>query len=156
MRIPLAFWGTLPNSIRKGQMARQGRRSPHMKQHWFSGPEARFALQMQKNLLQHSLAVWPRRGATLLDVNCGAGLFLPLLWECGFDVTGAEHSPELRNRAVQNAPVGTEIQAAAAEHLPYADNSFDWVVLHLDVPGRNAPESGPAPRPRQPTRAACS
>lgn len=107
-----------------------------MKQRWFSGPEARFALNLQKTLLQHSLAAWPRRGMTLLDINCGAGLFLPMLWESGFDVTGCEHSPALRARAVQNAPTGIEIQAAAEDHLPFADKSYDWSVLHLDVPGR--------------------
>lgn len=109
-----------------------------MSKKWFTGPEARFAQALQKELLQHSMAPWHRRGAALLDINCGDGLFLPLLWQCGFDVSGTERSPQARTQAMQAAPKGTEIQAAAADHLPFADKSFDWAVLHLD--GTAAPD----------------
>ncbi|MGE9985670.1 class I SAM-dependent methyltransferase [Desulfovibrio sp. SGI.169] len=102
-----------------------------MKKQWLSEPAGRFALSLQMRLLQQSLAAWPRRGARLLEVNCGEGLFLPLLWECGFDVTGTEHAPDLRARAVINAAARAEVEAAADDCLPFEDNDFDWVVLHV-------------------------
>jgi len=89
-----------------------------------------FALHMQKLLLQHCLAAWPRRGRTLLEVNCGRGDFLPLLWECGFDMTATEHDPDLRAEAGRMAD-RAEVQAAADDHLPFDDGEFDWVVLHI-------------------------
>ena len=62
-----------------------------------------YALHMQKQLVQHCLAPWPRRGRTLLEVNCGRGELLPLLWEYGFDMTATEHNPELRAEASRMA-----------------------------------------------------
>lgn len=93
-----------------------------------------FALQMQKQLLQHSLAAWPRRGRTLLEVNCGQGDFLPLLWECGFDITATESNFDLRTKAGRMAD-RAEVLAAADDHLPFDDAEFDWVVVHLVSPG---------------------
>ena len=89
------------------------------------------ALSKQQNLLQHSLAAWPRRGKTLLEVNCGQGIFSSLLWECGFDLTATELRPELRARAAATMGCRAEIAAAADDHLPFDNNSFDGVVLHL-------------------------
>lgn len=89
-----------------------------------------FALRMQKLLLQHSLAAWPRRGRALLEVNCGRGDFLPLLWEYGFDMTATERNPDLRAEAGRMAD-RAEVLAAADDHLPFDDGEFDWVLLHL-------------------------
>ena len=102
-----------------------------MEKQWSSDPTGRFALSLQMRLLQQSLAAWPRRGASLLEINCGEGLFLPLLWECGFDVTGTERTPCLRAQAAINAAAKAEVEAAADDHLPFEDNEFDWVVLHV-------------------------
>ena len=93
-----------------------------------------FSLQMQKLLLQHCLAAWPRRGRTLLEINCGRGDFLPLLWECGFDMTATESDPTLRAEAGRMAD-RAELVAAADDHLPFDDAEFDWVVLHLAATG---------------------
>ena len=89
-----------------------------------------FSLQMQKLLLQHSIAAWPRRGRTLLEINCGGGDFLPLLWECGFDMTATESNPDMRADAGRMAD-RAEVLAATDDHLPFDDGEFDWVVLHL-------------------------
>ena len=102
-----------------------------MEKEWSESRAGRFALSLQMRLLQQCLAAWPRRGKSLLEVNCGEGLFLSLLWECGFDVTGTELTPALRARAAATAPAGTEVEAAADDHLPFEDNAFDWVVLHV-------------------------
>ena len=105
-----------------------------MRHPWFSGPEARFAQDMQKRLLQHSLAAWPRRGTSLVEIACGRGDFLPLFWQCGFDLTATEHEAEARAAAQARAPAGVEVLAAAVDHLPFADKQFDWAVLHLEGP----------------------
>lgn len=96
-----------------------------MEKEWSESRAGRFALSLQMRLLQQCLAAWPRRGKSLLEVNCGEGLFLSLLWECGFDVTGTELTPALRARAAATAPAGTEVEAAADDHLPFEDNAFD-------------------------------
>ena len=89
-----------------------------------------FALNMQKLLLQHCLAAWPRRGRTLLEVNCGRGDFLPLLWEYGFDMTATEHDPDLRAEAGRLSD-RAEVLTATDDHLPFDDGEFDWVLLHI-------------------------
>jgi len=99
-----------------------------------SDTAGQFTLQMQKLLLQHCLGAWPRRGRTLLEVNCGQGDFLPLLWECGFDMTATELNSDMRASAGRMAD-RAEVLAAADDHLPFDDEEFDWVVLHLVSPG---------------------
>ncbi|MDR3319818.1 MAG: class I SAM-dependent methyltransferase [Desulfovibrio sp.] len=90
----------------------------------------RLGLKARMNLLQSSLAVWPRRGKSLLEVNCGDGHFLSMLWECGFDVTATEHDVWLRDRALEHAGFRAEVVAAADDHLPFEGDAFDWVILH--------------------------
>lgn len=104
-----------------------------MEKTWYASSPGRFALSLQTNLLQTSLAAWPRRGKSLLEINCGNGLFLPLLWECGFDVTGTELVPGLRAQALENAGPRAHVEAAADDHLPFDDDAFDWVVLHVQA-----------------------
>lgn len=91
---------------------------------------ARFVFAMQHRLLERALAAWPRRNATLLAVNCGSGLFLPLLWHCGFDVDGAEREPALRARAALRCPRAS-LLAGSDDALPVDDDGYDWVLLHL-------------------------
>ncbi|MDR3357870.1 MAG: class I SAM-dependent methyltransferase [Desulfovibrio sp.] len=90
----------------------------------------RLGLKARADLLQNCLAAWPRRGKRLLEINCGEGVFLPVLWECGFDVTATEHDPCLRRRALAHVGFRTEIMASSGEYLPFEDDSFDWVILH--------------------------
>lgn len=82
-------------------------------------------------VLQACVASWKRRNTMLLEVNCGTGLGLRVLWDCGFDVTGLSASSDERREAARNAPYGAEILAAADDDIPLDDDAFDWVVLHL-------------------------
>ena len=90
------------------------------------------ALPERTALLLSMLAPWPRRGRELLVIGCGAGHVLPPLWQSGFDLSACETSPALREQARRRAPQGVEIEAASPDWLPFADNSFDWVLLRAD------------------------
>lgn len=91
----------------------------------------RFAMSMQLELLGCALAPWPRRQSPLLEVNCGNGAFLRFLWQCGFDVQGAEADSGLRARAQNQQIPGLEVVAASDDDLPFENDSFDWVIIHL-------------------------
>lgn len=95
------------------------------------GPDKGYALAMQLKLLQRALAPWPRRAAPLLAINCGDGRFLSLLWQSGFDVRATEADPKARALARQRPVPGLDIYAAAADHIPFEDDSFDWVTVDL-------------------------
>ncbi|MCR4667088.1 MAG: class I SAM-dependent methyltransferase [Desulfovibrio sp.] len=90
-----------------------------------------FIKRIQNALLHHAISGWRRRSRTLLDINCGDGSFLRHLWHSGFDVTGTEPSYENRQEAAKKLGEHAEIYAASETHLPFDDNQFDWVVIHL-------------------------
>lgn len=91
---------------------------------------ARFARSMQLGLLQRALAPWPRRSAGLLEINCGDGAYFPFLWHSGFDVTATEADPALRERA-RARRLTIEVAAASDDDLPFDNDYFDWVILHV-------------------------
>lgn len=95
----------------------------------------RYAMSMQLALLGRALAPWPRRQAPLLEVNCGNGAFLPFLWQCGFDAQGVESDPALRAKARKRAVPGLEIHAGQDDDLPFENDSYDWVIIHLKAGG---------------------
>ena len=43
---------------------------------WYATPEGTYAITQENRLFQHLISQWPRRGHTLLDIGCGAGIFL--------------------------------------------------------------------------------
>lgn len=88
-------------------------------------------MAMQIAALERALAPWPRRQAPLLEVNCGNGAFLQFLWQCGFDVHGVEADAALRLKAQQRPVPGLEVYAANDDDLPFGNDSFDWVIIHL-------------------------
>lgn len=91
----------------------------------------RFAFQMQKNALESALAAWPRRASTLLEVNCGNGAFLHFLWQCGFDVEACEKDYDLRQKAWRRNIPGLQIHAAQDSDLPFENDAFDWIIIHI-------------------------
>lgn len=91
----------------------------------------RFAMGRQIALLEAALASWPRRQSSLLEVNCGNGAFLEFLWKCGFDVKCTEADAELRACAGKRPVPDLDIRAASDDDLPFDDDEFDWVVVHL-------------------------
>lgn len=91
-----------------------------------------FVLGLQLGLMQRILADWPRRGEKLLEVNCGRGCFLPLLWQAGFDVMATE--ADRGKLALARKAAAVEFMPAHDDCLPFEDNSYAWVVLHI-APG---------------------
>ena len=81
------------------------------------------------------------RGKGVLDYGCGHGMAAVVLARAGARVSAFDLSPgyvaEAEHRAAVNG-VSAEFRTADAEHLPYADNSFDavWgnaILHHLDL-----------------------
>ncbi len=81
------------------------------------------------------------RGQAILDYGCGHGMAAVVLARAGARVSAFDLSPgyvaEAERRAAVNG-VSAEFRAADAEHLPYADASFDavWgnaILHHLDL-----------------------
>lgn len=96
---------------------------------WYSSPRGAFALEQEHLLLQYLVSAWPRRGHSLLDVGCGTGIFAEMLREYGFDVIGFDNSQEML--AASRARLGhqADLQLGQAEHLPFEDDSMDYVAL---------------------------
>ena len=100
---------------------------------WYKRGTGAFVLKSQMRLVQESLAPWPRRGSTLLEINCAAGRLQELLWEHGFDVTGCDPSPVLRGLFKASLGQRFACLAAHADLLPWDDGEFDWALIHLDA-----------------------
>ncbi len=66
----------------------------------------------------------------VLDLCCGSGQTTQLLAKLSQNVTGLDASPKSLQRARQNVPSASYVQAFA-ESMPFADNLFD--VVHTSV-----------------------
>lgn len=96
---------------------------------WYTSPVGAFALAQENRMFQTLVSPWPRRGHTLLDVGCGTGVFLDMLWHHGFDVTGFDNNTEMLDVARERMGNRADFQLGQADHLPFDDNSFDYAAL---------------------------
>ncbi len=96
---------------------------------WFDTDEGRFALEREARLLQAVVAGWPRRRKRLLEIGCGTGLFLEMLWQMGFDVTGVDKSASMIEAARQRFGHRASLHQGDGSHLPFEDDSFEYVFL---------------------------
>jgi ubiquinone/menaquinone biosynthesis C-methylase UbiE len=83
-------------------------------------------------------------GARVADLGCGSGVFSGILRQHGCRCTGLDISPKLIELARRKYP-DIEFLEGDVEHLPFADASFDGVLLggivhHLPDPSRCAKE----------------
>ncbi len=70
-------------------------------------------------------------GARVLDVGFGEGQQLRALREAGCVASGVEYNASLVEDAARE---GFEVRQGVAEHLPFADNSFDGLVCKVVIP----------------------
>src|SRR6266853_2295024 len=73
----------------------------------------------------------PRAGQRLLDVACGTGVVAVTAARLGARVTGLDLTPELLERARENARIaGVDIEwhQGDVEQLPFADGTYDMVL----------------------------
>ncbi len=98
-------------------------------ENWHATAQGAFALRREQMLLRRLLSPWPRRDSRMLLIGCGAGVFLKMCWEEGFDVTGLEASQTLLDAAREQLGGRAEYQLGQPDCLPFDDESFDYVVL---------------------------
>ena len=108
---------------------------------WFDTVEGAIALQAEKRLVESLVSGWRRRGYSLLEVGCGPGLMMELFWEAGFDVTGLDASPAMLAAARRRMTTRADLHVGNAEHLPFDDNSFDYVSLMTVLEFVESPET---------------
>ncbi|HEX9615277.1 MAG TPA: methyltransferase domain-containing protein [Bacteroidota bacterium] len=68
---------------------------------------------------------------SVLEVGCGAGGLVIGLAKAGYDVTGMDVSEEalaIARSAAEEAGVSVRWHVGFAEHLPFADKEFDYIV----------------------------
>jgi len=71
------------------------------------------------------------QNATILDLPCGTGRFVHLINSRGFRYTGADIAEAMLKEAreVAGPDSRAEFILADAENMPFADNSFDCVIV---------------------------
>lgn len=99
---------------------------------WLEGPSGQRVARAAASLAARALKTWPARGRRLLEVNCATGDLQPVLRALGFDVTGCEGHPALRERFGEQLGSRYVVDPARADLLPYPDGAFDWVLLRLE------------------------
>ncbi len=96
---------------------------------WYATPEGAFALNQQHHLLQCLSSQWPRRNQTIINLGCGSGIFLEMLWHYGFDVTGFDREEEILNLARDRLGHRADLYLGQFDQLPFDDDSFDYAAL---------------------------
>jgi SAM-dependent methyltransferase len=71
------------------------------------------------------------RGAKVLDLGFGDGRNMPLLRDLGFEVYGVEISEricQLTQKRMQKLGVPAQLQIGSNSHIPFDDETFDFVL----------------------------
>jgi len=85
------------------------------------------------------------RGGRVLDVATGTGLVAAELIRRGFEVTGVDQSAEMLDVARRRFGDKVELVEAAADSLPFANDTFDhltftYLLRYVDDPGATLAE----------------
>ena len=97
----------------------------------FSNGRGKAWLRALQEPLCHAFPDRAPEDIRVLDIGCGPGLFSVLLALQGYDVTAVDYTPNMLAHARENARMrGCEFELveADAEHLPFADGTFDAIV----------------------------
>ena len=102
-----------------------------MKATWMDGDYAEFSAYMEPGAID-ILNGWKiAPGLRMLDVGCGSGQLVIPAARAGINATGIDIATNLiqhaRDRAKREG-IAAQFDEGDAEHLPYADSSFDVVV----------------------------
>ncbi len=84
----------------------------------------RFGLERRLALIRRHV---PLEGRHILDIGCGIGTFVQRLREFSPHVYGVDIDQERVRRGAMALPY---LAVAVSEYLPFADGSFDVVLLH--------------------------
>ncbi len=94
---------------------------------WYQKSGGHYADFREKELFLR--LVKPQKRQRLLEVGCGTGHNLEFFRELGLDVTGADPSPPMLEKAAQKLGSGARLCLGQAHKLDFADKSFDIVAL---------------------------
>jgi SAM-dependent methyltransferase len=106
-----------------------------------STPQGAFVLEQEKKLAAGMVSAWPRRNASLLELGCGAGHFLELFWEAGFDVAGVDISQRMLDAARKRMGGKAALHFANASRLPFEDNAFAYAAFVVSLECMEEPDS---------------
>ena len=104
---------------------------------WLESPAGAMAQRLQHELLLTLLD--PKWGETVLDVGCGTGATLQRLADAGLRVAGVDRSPAMLARARRRLG-RIPLVLGDAGVLPFADASFDLVILNTTLEFLDRPE----------------
>lgn len=96
---------------------------------WYATQRGSFALAREQRLMADMISPWQRRNHTLLEIGCGAGHFLEMFYDGGFDVTGLDKSEPMLEKARDRMGSRAALRVGDAAHLPFDDGEFDYVAI---------------------------
>ncbi len=109
---------------------------------WYESEQGAFALDCTLHLTERMLSHWPRRRHTVLHIHFEHWKTIELLWGSGFDVcviSPSEAFSQSVPQHVRHMLSGTLARPAALDHLPFENDSFDYVIMHLQPATRLYP-----------------
>ena len=98
---------------------------------WRKSPEGILLDRLSSELILRLLR--PQKGERILDIGCGTGNHLLLLYRLGFDVTGLDISPYMLDIARSRLGHKASLRIGKAEDLPFEDNEFDLATLIITL-----------------------
>ena len=96
---------------------------------WYATPRGAFALAREQRLMADMVSPWQRRNHSLLEIGCGAGHFLEMFYDGGFDVTGLDKSEAMLEKARERMGHRATLRVGDATYLPFDDDEFDYVAI---------------------------
>ena len=108
---------------------------------WYATPRGSFALAREQRLMADMVSPWQRRNRSLLEIGCGAGHFLEMFYDGGFDVTGIDKSEPMLEKARDRMGCRAALRVGDASRLPFDDDEFDYVAIVTALECMEDPEA---------------